>query len=255
MSDRLRADLACRLGDAWTSAFAIPAPSTVEPSLTADDAYAIQEMIIAGRVRQGRRRAGWKLGLTSAGPEATPIVGTLLDDMVVPSGTELAMAGMVAPMVEAEVVVRIGEDVAGPRSVEELAVGPHMVGPGIEVIDYRTTDSTGPIDWIADNSTVAYAVVGTFVPLADVDPAAIEASLSADSRHLATGRGAKVMGNPLAAVAWLTRHLSERGHLLEEGHVVLTGSLTGHHRVETPDQVDFAGDFGDLGTVTVTFRP
>lgn len=255
MRDRLRADLARRLGDAWNGAFAIPAPSTLDPTLTADDAYAIQEMIIAERVGQSRRRAGWKLGLTSAGPQATPIVGTLLDDMVVPSGTELAMAGMVAPMVEAEVVVRIGEDIARPHTVEELAAGPHMVGPGIEVIDYRTTDSTGVIDWIADNSTVAYAVVGTLVPAGDVDPVAIEASLSADGRHLATGRGDKVMGNPMAAVAWLTGHLSARGHLLEEGHVVLTGSLTGHHRVVAPDQVAFAADFGDLGTVTVSFHP
>ena len=255
MSEAVRADLARRLGEAWDGAFAIPAPTTLEPTLTTGDAYAIQDTIIAARLRQGRRRAGWKMGLTSAGSEATPIVGALLDDMVVASGAVLEMDTMVAPMVEAEVVVRIGENIAGPRSVAELAAGPHMVGAGIEVIDYRTTDSTGVVDWIADNSTVAYAVVGELAPLADVDPSALETQLYTGPIHLASGRGDVVMGNPLAAVAWLTGHLSERGHLLEEGQVVLTGSLTGHHRVMPPDRLDFAADFGWLGIVTVGFRP
>ncbi len=229
----------------------MPAPSTVEPSLTIDDAYNIQELIIEARVAVGRRRAGWKMGLTSAPPPATPIVGTLLDDMVIPSGSDLSLATMVAPMVEAELVVRIGETIDRPQSVAELEQAPHEMGPGIEVIDYRTIDSSGVVDWVADNSTVAYAVLGSFVPVADVSPAEVEASLSCDGDHLATGRADQ--GNPLAAVAWLSQHLLQRGHPLERGQVILTGSLTGHHRVPA-NGAGFTAEFGGLGNVAVRFH-
>lgn len=246
--------LAHDLGQAWANATAIPAPSRENPSLTTEDAYRIQELIVAERTSEGRRRAGWKLGLTSAEPPATPIVGTLLSDMVLDSGAQLALTTMVAPMVEAEIVVRIGETIDRPQSVDELLSGPHEIGPGLEVIDYRTVDSVGVPDWIADNSTVAYAVVGRFVPIKTVDPAGIEVTLSGGGHSLATGRGEQVMGNPVAAVAWLSEHLVIRGQHLQRGDVILTGSLTGHHRVDPPDRADFVADFASLGTVDVSFR-
>jgi len=251
--DRL-GELARGLNDAWARSVTVPAPSTVEPSLTVDDAYDIQELIIEARLEAGHRRAGWKMGLTSAQPPTTPIVGTLLDDMVIASGSDLSLATMIAPMVEAELVVRIGETIDRAQTLAELSHGPHEVGPGIEVIDYRTIDSSGVVDWIADNSTVAYAVLGSFVPVADVSLAEIEAALSCGGDHLATGRGDQVMGNPLAAVAWLSQHLSERGHQLERGQVILTGSLTGHFRVPA-HEVQFTADFGGFGNVAVRFHP
>lgn len=247
-------ELARDLGEAWSHAVAIPAPSTLEPSLTTEDAYSIQELMISDRVGRGRQIAGWKMGLTSAPPPATPIVGTLLDDMVLASGSELALTTMVDPMVEAEVVIRIGATIDSPQTVAELETGPHQIGAGLEIIDYRTTDSAGVIDWIADNSTVAFAVVGQLVPIAEVDPAGIEAALLSGGRHLAAGRGEQVMGNPLAAVAWLSEHLIGRGQRLRQGDVILTGSLTGHHRVNPPDHLEFAADFGGLGMVTVSFQ-
>lgn len=241
------------LADAWANAVAVPAPTILEPSLTPEDAYVIQDLVIAERLQPGCSIAGWKMGLTSAPPPTTPIVGTLLDDMVLLSGSELTLSHLVAPMVEAEVVVRIGELIDGPRTVVELERGPHEVGPGIEVIDYRTAGSQGVIDWIADNSTTAYAVVGGFVSIGDISPQDVEASLSSRGRHLATGRGAQVMGNPLAAVAWLSGFLAERGHKLRPGQIILTGSLTGNHPV-IKEQDDFAAEFGALGTVSVAFR-
>lgn len=253
MKENRLQELADLLGSAWEHATTVPAPTRLEPGLTVDDAYAIQELIISRRTAAGRRVVGWKMGLTSASPPTEPIVGALLDDMVIPSGTDLGLSGLVGPMVEAEVVVRIGEAVQEPQSAGQLRLGPHQVGGGIEVIDYRTTDSSGAIDWVADNSTVAYAVVGELVPVSTVDTSAVEASLSRDETWLATGRSDKVMEDPLEAVAWLSRHLVQRGRPLQRGDVILTGSLTGHHRVPKRG-VAFSADFGHLGTVSVRFH-
>jgi 2-keto-4-pentenoate hydratase len=246
-------DLARQLSEAWANAVAVPAPSQQDPSMTVEDAYRIQELIVAERIQDGRRRAGWKLGLTTSDPPA-PIVGTLLSDMLLPSGVDLAISTMVAPMVEAELVVRIGETIYGGQTLDELRRGPHEIGPGIEVIDYRTVDSTGPVDWIADNSTVAYGVVGDFVPLGEIDAAELEAKLFAGDQFLASGAGRQVMGDPLAAVAWLSDHLAARSQPLERRQVVLTGSLTGHHAVPAGQDSEFTADFGILGTVSIGFK-
>jgi len=250
-ADLLR-DLAVALDEAWSSAEAIPAPTASHPSLTVEDAYDIQDLIVERRLAAGRAIAGWKLGLTSADPPATPIAGTLLDEMVIPSGSFLSTSTMVRPMVEAEIVVEIGETIEGPVAADELMRGPHRIAGGIEVIDYRTVGSQGVVDWIADNSTVAYGVVGERVPVSELDPEVIEVVLAGDGAKLASGRGDKVMGNPLAAVAWLSGHLAGRGRALHEGEVVLTGSLTGHH-VVPPGPAWFTAEFTALGTVSVRF--
>jgi 2-keto-4-pentenoate hydratase len=55
-------------------------------------------------------------------------------------------------------------------------------------------------------------------------------------------------------VAWLSGHLAGRGLRLERGHVILTGSLTGHHVV--PDgETEVTARFGALGAVAVRFHP
>lgn len=254
MTEDFLGDLALALDEAWSRAEAIQAPTTNHPSLTVDDAYDIQDLIVGRRLAAGRAIAGWKLGLTSADPPATPISGTLLDDMVIPTGSLLSTSTMVAPMVEAEIVVEIGETIDGPTEADELMRGPHRIAGGIEVIDYRTVGSQGVVDWIADNSTVAYAVVGESVPVSETNPGEIEAVLSRDGAELASGRGDQVMGNPMAAVAWLSRHLSDRGRALHEGEVVLTGSLTGHHVVPA-GTVGFTAEFTGLGVVSVRFQP
>jgi 2-keto-4-pentenoate hydratase len=254
MNEERLGQLARALDDAWAGASTVPAPSITMPALSTDEAYLVQERIIERRVSGGRRIAGWKMGLTTADPPTTPIVGTLLDDMIISSESDLSLAAMVGPMVEAEFVVRIGVTIERATTVAELQRGPHEVGPGIEVIDYRTTDSAGVVDWIADNSTVAYAVVGALVPVSEVNPSEVEASLSCDGQYLASGSGRQVMGNPLAAVAWLSQHAIERDHPLQRGDIILTGSLTGHHVVPARE-VAFTADFGALGGVAVRFHP
>jgi 2-keto-4-pentenoate hydratase len=244
-------DLAAMLAGAWERAEAVPAPSRLRPETDLEDAYRIQEMVVGQRMAAGRRMAGWKMGLTSS-PDSQPIVGTLLDDMVVPSGVVLDPAGMVAPLVEAELVFVVGETIPAGSGIDDIARGDHRVAAGLEVIDYRTVDSDGVVDWVADNSTVAYAVMGEPRALAEVAPlTSIGVELFSGAESLATGAGSLVMGEPLRAIAWLADHLAGRGLVLEAGAVVLTGSLTGHHRV-TPGLV-YRASFDRLGEVTATF--
>lgn len=251
MEAERNARLAEALARAWEQAQVVPAPTTVAPDLTLDDAYAIQDRVIDIRLATGRRRAGWKMGLTSS-PDATPIVGALLDDMIVASGVTLNPDSMVAPLVEAELAFVVGEPIGPDASADDIARGSHRVAAALEVIDYRTRDSKGVVDWVADNSTVAYAVLGPELDLGEVGSlGSIEVTLRSDGEEIATGEGTRVMGDPLRAIAWLARHLAIRRRTLDPGAVVLTGSLTGHHGV-TPGN-SYTASFTRLGEASVRF--
>lgn len=251
MNPERLSELAEELAQAWEQAQAVPAPTTVAPDLTLDDAYAIQDRLVDIRRATGRRRAGWKMGLTSS-PDATPIVGTLLDDMIVTSGVTLDPNSMVAPLVEAELAFVVGEPIDPAAGIDDIARGGHRVAAALEVIDYRTRDSSGVVDWVADNSTVAYAVLGPAHELGEVGPlGSIEVTLQSDGEEIATGAGTQVMGDPLRTIAWLARHLATRHRTLDPGTVVLTGSLTGHHGV-TPGST-YTASFTRLGEASVRF--
>lgn len=243
--------LADALAGAWERAEAVEAPSRVRPATDLAEAYRIQEMVVERRMAAGRQRVGWKLGLTSS-PAAVPIVGTLLDDMVVGSGARLSPAQMVAPLIEAELAFVVGEPIGPETEADEIAAGPHQVAPALEVIDYRTKDSSGSVDWVADNATVAYAVVGERIRLAEAGPlGSVSVELSRDGGVVASGRGSLVMGDPLRAIQWLAEHLFARDRALEPGQVILTGSLTGHHAVERG--AAYVAAFGRIGEVSVSF--
>lgn len=88
-----------------------------------------------------------------------------------------------------------------------------------------------------------------------LDPAglaAIEVGVSLDGRQVLTGRSDCVMDHPLNAVAWLARKLSARGHKLEIGDIVATGSCTTILQV-LPGQT-MVTDFGPLGGVECSFH-
>lgn len=244
-------ELAAILAEAWDRAETVVAPSVSRPATDLDDAYRIQEMVVERRMAAGHRPTGWKMGLTSS-PEAVPIVGTLLDDMVVPSGTRLDLSSMVAPLIEAELAFVVGEQIRPDSDEAAIAGGPHEVAAALEVIDYRTRDSSSSIDWVADNATVAYAVVGQRHRLGEVTSLRqLRVDLECEGESIATGAGSLVMGDPLRAISWLARHLAERGKSLEPGEIVLTGSLTGHHEV-APGRT-YAATFDEIGSVSVVF--
>ncbi|MGO9806234.1 MAG: 4-oxalocrotonate decarboxylase, partial [Rhodomicrobium sp.] len=58
-------ELARILDDAARTATAVPQLTEERPSLTVEDAYAIQALSIARRYDRGERRVGIKMGLTS----------------------------------------------------------------------------------------------------------------------------------------------------------------------------------------------
>jgi 2-keto-4-pentenoate hydratase len=201
--------------------------------------YEVQGAVVARRARRlGSERIGYKVALTSPATQAAlrtnePATGRLLTADVLPTGSTVALESMFSPVLEAELVFRVREDLPVHASPEQIAQGCEVTA-GLECPDSRYADWFGgeyPVlalgDVIADNCLTGLVVVGsTWLAVADVDLATVRATLLVDDEEVASGTGAEVLGNPLRSMAWLSAHLADAGETLTAGTVVSAGTLT-----------------------------
>src|ERR1700758_3241786 len=159
------------------------------------------------------------------------------------------------PRVEVEVGFILAADLPGAGCTEDdvLAATAALV-PSIELIDTRIKDWKITIcDTIADNASSAGFVLGEArVAPADVDVKAIDAVLTRNGEVVAAGRSDAVLGNPVTAVAWLSRKVESFGVRLRKGDIVLPGSCTRAIDARAGDA--FVADFKGLGSVRLAFE-
>jgi 2-keto-4-pentenoate hydratase len=69
---------------------------------------------------------------------------------------------------------------------------------------------------------------------------------------IAEGRSDAVLGNPVTAVAWLSRKVESFGVRLKKGDIVLPGSCTVAVDARAGDE--FVASFAGLGAVRLSFE-
>lgn len=244
------------------AAEATPIPPLTErwTDLSLEDAYAIQELVIAGRLAGGARRVGWKVGLTSEAMQRQlgvdqPDFGPLLDEMEIDDGGEAPLSDLISPRVEGEIAFRLAADLSGEGlSTSDVLAACEAVVPALEIIDSRVADwRIGLADTVADHASAARFVVGGPGCAADsLDLAAAELVLRRDGIEVDRGSGAAVLGHPAKAVAWLAATLEPFGERLRAGDLVLAGAL--HAAIPAEAGIAVEADFGaPLGSVRVRF--
>jgi 2-keto-4-pentenoate hydratase len=195
-------------------------------------AYAVQLHNRDHDVRAGRRPLGRKIGLTSAKAQKQlgveqPDFGLLFEDMVYPSGAGLPVARLLQPKVEAEIAFVLARDIDRPVGARSVAAAVAHALPALEIPDSRIIgwDIT-IVDTVADNASSGLVVLGdTPVPLAGLQLPEISMTLDCNGSRVSAGTGWECMGDPLAALAWLSNTLLARGLPLVAGEVVLSGAL------------------------------
>lgn len=226
IADDLRAAEDARTG--------IPAPRAVRPSLTLDEAYAIQRANIARRVADGETLVGHKIGLTSLAMQKQlgvdqPDFGRITDRMVVADDSEFDVTELVAPRVEAEFAFRLGRDLAPNPTRDELADAIDGVAVALEIIDSRVADwKIGLVDTVADNASSARIVTGEFAPATPERLAALpDVMITAerDGEVVCSGPGSAVLGDPLVSITWLAGAIGAYGERFAAGDVVLAGAV------------------------------
>ena len=206
-----------------------PLPDAIRPRDEAE-AYRVQDAV---HERLTARRVGYKIGCTTAVMQAflrigNPCAGGLFDRTVYERRATLPFDGFRHVGVECEIAVRIGRDLtSGPFTPERVgeAVAGYMTS--IEIVDDRFADfrSMDTPTLIADDFFAWGCVLGEPVRADAEAIAAAIGTTAINGVEVGRGRGTDVLGHPLNALAWLARHLDERGRYLRAGEIVTTGSL------------------------------
>ncbi len=239
--------------------------SVANPGMTLDDAYAVQDRLVALKSASGLKRVGWKIGLTSRAMQAalgieTPDSGVLFDNMVFRSGDQVPQGRFIQPRIEAEIAFVMGQDLSGAdvTRAEVLAATDHVT-PCLEILDtriLRADPETGQarviIDTVSDNAANAGIVLGTKQHPVDAhDLRWVGAIVARDGVVEETGLGAGVLNDPATGIVWLAHRLARYGQGLKAGDIVLAGSFI--RPVEAPAGSAFHADFGEFGEVWIRF--
>ena len=215
------------------------------PQMDFDDAYAIQDRILAAKLKGGARVAGYKAGLTSHAKMkqmgvSDPVFGFLVDEFTVADGGEVKVSELIHPKVEPEIAFVTRTELRGPGcNIASVLAASDIVLPGIEVIDSRYRDFKFDVkSVIADNtSAVRFVVGGHAVDVRSVDLRTAGLGLEKNGVPVALGAGAAVLGHPAAAIAMLANHLGRRGQEIPAGSLILSGGVTEAVAVNAGDNV------------------
>jgi 2-keto-4-pentenoate hydratase len=252
--------LAADLAQAERSRQPIAPLTAAHPEIDVVDAYEIQLINIRQRVAEGARVVGHKVGLSSLAMQQMmgvdePDYGHLLNEMQVFENKPVTAANYLYPRVEVEVGFILAHDLPGANCTEDdVLKATEAFAPSIELIDTRITDwKIALCDTIADNASSAGFVLGSGrVAPADIDITAIDAVLTRNGEVVAKGRSDAVLGNPVKAVAWLSRKVESFGVRLRAGDIVLPGSCT--RAIDARPGDDFVAEFVGLGSVRLSFK-
>ncbi len=239
------AQLAEHLENCQLQAQDTPKITDDHPGMDWDDAYAIQDAILARKLARGARVVGLKAGLTSHAKMrqmgvTDPVFGFLVDEYAVAEGAAVDTRALIHPKVEPEIAFVLKRPLKGPGChIGAVLAATDFVMPGIEVIDSRYRDFKFDLkSVVADNTSAARFVVGgrALRPEA-VDLRTVGLVLEKNGQPVALGAGAAVLGHPAAAIAMLANHLGRRGQEIPAGSVILSGGATEAVAVAAGDSV------------------
>ncbi|MBR2819312.1 MAG: 2-oxo-hepta-3-ene-1,7-dioic acid hydratase [Reyranella sp.] len=234
------------------------------PTMTMEDAYAVQKAWVARKLEAGRTVIGWKIGLTSKAMQSAlnidiPDSGVLFDDMLFEDGATVPSGRFIQPRIEAEIAFVMKSSLQGKVGIEEVLAATDHVVPALEILDTRvlrvdpqTKKARTIVDTIADNAANAGVVLGR----QKLDPRGVDlrrmgAIVSRNGEVEETGLGAGVLDHPARGIVWLAERLAQYGGALKPGEIVLSGSFIRPIEARPGDTI--AADFGSYGSVGCSF--
>lgn len=230
------------------------------PELSFEDAYLIQEKLIERREKDGSRRIGLKLGLTSRAKQEMmgvheAIYGYLTDDMLALEWEPICFEQFIHPKAEPEIAFLIDKDLKGTNvTAEDVLKVTKYVAPAIEIIDSRYLDFKFTLaDVIADNCSSSRFIIGSkWMKPDNMDLAQLGMVMSKNGEVTQTGSSAAVLGHPAASVAWAVNKLGETGRGIKKGDIILSGAISEAISFMPGDAISV--QFAELGSVTMVCK-
>lgn len=213
--------------------------AAIEPLSDLARGEALQDEAVALRIARGERPIGFKIGFTNHtiwpiydvhAPIWAPVFDSTVRLLDAPTA-RIELGHWMQPRLEPEIVFGLGRSPAGPEPAQ-LLESIDWVAHGVEIVQ------SAFIDWkfSAAEAAAAFGLHAALLvgprhrlgTMADPRNALASMSIRLESGHQApiAGRGADVLGSPLAALGHLVEQLARRGRGLEAPAIVTTGTLT-----------------------------
>jgi 2-keto-4-pentenoate hydratase len=208
-------------------------------------------------MRAGQKPLGWKLAF--GGPAAmarlhinAPLVGFLMTDAVVASGSTIGLAGWKKPVAEPELAVYMAKDLAAGADRQTTMAAIAGLGAAIEVadVDHPSEDVEGTL---VRNIYQRHLVLGECdVSHAGGELTGLHARVERNSAVTASTSDLEALtGELIANVAHVAKLLSFFDERLLAGQIIIAGSITPPIWVEPGETLRFC--LGPLPTISVKF--
>jgi 2-keto-4-pentenoate hydratase len=230
MDDRARI-VAARLEEARRTGRKIPRLTDEIRPRDEREAASVRDAVM--RLRNSRH-AGWKVSLSPAGEvTASPI----LSDGILASPAHISSLQTASLAIETELAFRMkrafpvaGETISAQSARDSI----DAVMPALELLDsrYETGFGSPRLDLLADHLGNLGIVLGSVLrDWRERDLGALAMSLALAGPRPETVGGAHPLGDPIAPLVALAKHLARNGESIAPGDVVITGSWTGVREV------------------------
>lgn len=223
---------------------------------TADQAYEVQDAVAAalGWFGAAAVPGTWKSGGGSR--SATLTHAPLPPAGVRPSPADLSDLVFHTPGIEAEIALRLGQDVT-PAQAAALDHGNaasvvDAMAVSVEIVDARWQDlpSTPALLRLADSQVHGALVIGEWKPYAALDWSSQRCETRVGNADTVLRTGTHPLGDPTWLLPIWLRHLTRHGHTVPAGTVVTTGSWVGVLPCRRGDQV--SAEFPGVGAVRLS---
>ncbi len=231
-------------------------PPDVAPRHLADG---IAAQLAVARLSGAYPPAGFKIGATARRMQdylglPGPAAGFMAEAGLHGGDSTLSIAPFLFPGVECELAVILAQDIApGPCSAAQAAAAVGELMAGIEVVEnrYGPLATLGTPTLVGDQVYHAAAILGAPYPgWRDLDLRGLAGALFVDGEQRGAGRGGDLLGDPMAALAWLAAsdEVAAFGGL-RAGQVVMLGSVTPPIWLDGPAKIEVS--FPPLPTVVL----
>jgi 2-keto-4-pentenoate hydratase len=217
----------------------VPAPA-LDPSLTLDQAMKIQAEFNMAIMPVFGKVVGYKAGLTNPAVQkafgvSAPVRGTLMEKMILKSGTTLEAAFGARPLYEGDLILRVGsEAINEAKTSEEALKYIDAAIPFIELPDLvyaKDVKINGPM-LAAVNVAARYGIVGDPIPV-QATPEWMERLKNfmcqiydEKGAMLIEGPGSSLLDHPMNVVLWIRDSLKTDGIALKTGDLLSLGTIT-----------------------------
>ena len=221
-------ELARKFYEAFYSGQFVRDPGFSISSLTIEDAYRIQELVIKMRGTRGERPIGYKVGCTSDAIRNQfglnePIVGRLMSPHIYRSHKTFSLDRFFKCAIEPEFVFNIKDNLKGDSLDCDLtrdSIGYAAAGIEVHNLKFWYSPPTSQ-ELIASNGIHACLIIGEDETMpSKLDFKTESFRVFKNEILVAEGKASEIMGDPINSLRFLVSHLSSRGQTLKAGQLV-----------------------------------